>query len=91
MGRAIDVDPIHLPRLRLAAMTRRDVLEYFVDEALLDREIVEPCGQRHPYDSAKQHLDPLRPAVIPIPRPQQQHAMMLVIQHEPEQPVESRG
>src|SRR5690348_10213510 len=42
--RAIDVDAEHLARLRLRTMTRRNVFEHFVEQALLDGEVAEPRG-----------------------------------------------
>ena len=45
VGRAIDVDAVHLARLRLAAVAGRDAVDDLVDEALLDGEVAEPAGQ----------------------------------------------
>src|SRR6185436_17486274 len=90
MRRAVDVDSVHVARARLAAMRRRDAGDDVVDQALLDGEFTEPGGQRHPHHAAEQQVDAPRAAVVTIAGAQQQHATVLVEQHDAEFAVEVR-
>src|SRR5688572_11392363 len=71
-------------------MAGRNAADDLVQQALLDGEIAEPGGQRHPNYSAEQQVDALRAAIVAIARTQQQHAVVLVKEHQPEFSVESR-
>src|SRR5690349_4312030 len=64
--RAIDVDAEHLARLGLRTMTRRDVFEDFVEQALLDGEVAEPRGQGHPHHPTEQEVDARGAAIVAI-------------------------